>query len=318
MKTSKTNPGVYADPKIDFVFKRIFGSERFKAATIGLLNSLLDNVHVVDVTFLNTELSPETLEQKKCLIDVLCQDKSGNQFIVEMQQAKQVNFMQRMVFYASKLISNQTGLVGNNEYDLHPTYVIAFLNFDLEDIAPGLEKDRCSYHFKNTEVRSGLHLPASPEFHFYCLKNFNKSESEIANEEAYWLYLLTRSCTLEDAPKWAGSKNAFKAYFEASWLPGFSQKEVQLYNEQMINEIDRIGALEYARQKGRAEGHAEGLVEGRAEGLVEGRAEGHAEGLAYGHAEKSIEIAANLKKEGLSVEVIAKCTGLTPEQIVQL
>ena len=47
---------IYADPTIDFAFKRIFGTERFKAATIGLLNSIIKDVNIVDVSFLNTEI----------------------------------------------------------------------------------------------------------------------------------------------------------------------------------------------------------------------------------------------------------------------
>ena len=39
---------IYADPTIDFAFKRIFGTERFKAATIGPLNSIIKDVNIVD------------------------------------------------------------------------------------------------------------------------------------------------------------------------------------------------------------------------------------------------------------------------------
>ena len=46
----------FADPTVDFVFKRIFGSERYKAATIGLLNSIISDYDIVDVEFPNVEL----------------------------------------------------------------------------------------------------------------------------------------------------------------------------------------------------------------------------------------------------------------------
>ncbi len=80
---------IYADPTVDFAFKRIFGTERFKAATVGLLNSVIKDVNIVDVTFLNTEVAPENKDDKKCVIDVLAADDQGNNFIVEMQNAKQ-------------------------------------------------------------------------------------------------------------------------------------------------------------------------------------------------------------------------------------
>ena len=52
---------------------------------------------------------------------------------------------------------------------------------------------------------------------------------------------------------------------------------------------------------------AEGRNEGRAEGLAEGRNEGRAEGRAEG--------ALNLIQLGLSVEQIARATGIPVEQI---
>ncbi|MDJ0773177.1 MAG: Rpn family recombination-promoting nuclease/putative transposase [Mastigocoleus sp. MO_167.B18] len=50
----------------------------------------------------------------------------------------------------------------------------------------------------------------------------------------------------------------------------------------------------------------------------EGRAEGRAEGLAEGSQEATQKIAVNLLKEGLSIELIAKTTGLTVEEVQQL
>ena len=57
-----------------------------------------------------------------------------------------------------------------------------------------------------------------------------------------------------------------------------------------------------------------GLVEGKAEGLAEGKAEG----LAEGKAKEQRLIAANLKKQGIDIETIAQCTGLSVEEIDKL
>ena len=66
----------------------------------------------------------------------------------------------------------------------------------------------------------------------------------------------------------------------------------------------------------------EGLMEGRMEGRVEGRVEGRMEGLAEGRVEGEIrkqnEIAANMKKLGLDIQLILEATGLTLEEIEKL
>jgi predicted transposase/invertase (TIGR01784 family) len=57
-----------------------------------------------------------------------------------------------------------------------------------------------------------------------------------------------------------------------------------------------------------------GIDIGRAEGMAEGRAEGRAEG----ETQKAIDIALNLKNEGLDPAVIARTTGLSQEEIERL
>jgi predicted transposase/invertase (TIGR01784 family) len=61
-------------------------------------------------------------------------------------------------------------------------------------------------------------------------------------------------------------------------------------------------------------GEARGLIEGELKGKVEGKAEGKAEGLIDGKRETAI----NLLSMGLSVEQIAKATGLSIEEIESL
>ena len=49
-----------------------------------------------------------------------------------------------------------------------------------------------------------------------------------------------------------------------------------------------------------------------------GRAEGRAEGHAEGRAEEKLEIAKNMKADGQPLDLIAKFTGLTIEEIEKL
>ena len=62
----------------------------------------------------------------------------------------------------------------------------------------------------------------------------------------------------------------------------------------------------------------EGMEEGRVEGRVEGRAEGRAEGKAEGRAEGKAEVVLGMLENKLSLEMIAKYTKLTIEQIKEI
>ncbi len=74
--------------------------------------------------------------------------------------------------------------------------------------------------------------------------------------------------------------------------------------------------------EGLAEGKARGLAEGKAKGLTEGLAEGKARGLAEGKAkgltEATNQIAINMLRSNIAVDVVAQVTGLTVKQVQKL
>ena len=60
------------------------------------------------------------------------------------------------------------------------------------------------------------------------------------------------------------------------------------------------------------------LLEGKAEGKAEGIAEGEAKGLAKGKSETANQIALNMMRSNVSVELIAQFTGLTIKEVQKL
>src|SRR3954453_14061681 len=82
---------VFADPKTDFVFKRIFGSEVHKPLLIELLNALLElegDHRIADLEYLSPEQHVPVEELKLSLVDVKCLDQRGRHYVVEMQVLK--------------------------------------------------------------------------------------------------------------------------------------------------------------------------------------------------------------------------------------
>ena len=61
-----------------------------------------------------------------------------------------------------------------------------------------------------------------------------------------------------------------------------------------------------------------GLAEGKSLGLAEGEARGKSLGLAEGSRQKALETARNLLVIGLSIDNIAKATGLTAQEVETL
>lgn len=89
-----------------------------------------------------------------------------------------------------------------------------------------------------------------------------------------------------------------------------TDEEIDLYEACMKKLEDEIDMKEYGFEIGMAKGHEEGLAKGLAEGL--------AEGLAMGKTEAIQQTAREMKKNDIDAELIAKITGLTPEEIESL
>src|SRR5258706_10134862 len=124
---------VFADPKTDFVFQRIFGSEAHKPALLGFLNDVLalDGSHrIASVTFLPPEQRPKVSELKYSIVDVKCVDERGTTYVVEMQVLNVEAFEKRVVYNVAKAYTSQLD-VGQGYPELDDVIGISICDFQL-------------------------------------------------------------------------------------------------------------------------------------------------------------------------------------------
>ena len=105
---------------------------------------------------------------------------------------------------------------------------------------------------------------------------------------------------------WAAQNSVFQKLAEIADVSSLTKEERLHYDEALRKYRDTLCVLEGAEQRGLKRGREEGLAKGLAKGRAEGR------------AEERIEIARNMKANGLSVDLIAACCGLSPEEIAKL
>ena len=82
----------FLSPTNDIAFKKIFGEIKNKDILIHFLNDVLykqDENAISDLTIINPTQLPEIAGSKESILDVLCTDNNGSQYIVEMQVAGQ-------------------------------------------------------------------------------------------------------------------------------------------------------------------------------------------------------------------------------------
>lgn len=94
----------FINPFTDYGFKRIFGTELSKDILIAFLNSLIPEADIENLTYLNVEDLPVNRYRSRYVFDLLCQNSKQEYFLVEMQQARQMHFTNRILAYLSSLV----------------------------------------------------------------------------------------------------------------------------------------------------------------------------------------------------------------------
>ena len=281
-------------PLLDWSFKYLFGTEESKPNLIGFLNLMLNpKALIVDVQFMNNESLPVSAEHKGCVFDILCKDTNEDRFLIEIQTAQAVNIVDRIIYYTCRLIDRMGKKGSEWDYkDIKKVYSICLMNFTFEQ-NPKLRRDIQLYDIEELSVFSDklniilLQLP--------CLKAESILECD-ANYE-FLLYLLKQmQCnmkTVEQLKKEVadtrlpqGTKDLFYKVLDTADLASLTDKERMRYESDLKNYMDTMSCIEFAEYKGKKEG--------------------------------KIETAAKMKANGISLDVIAECTGLSEEEIQKL
>ena len=311
----------YLDPRAALTFKRIFGEH--KDLVISLLNALLplDDDHLVkSVEYIPVEMVPDNPLKKNSIVDVRCHDQDGRQFLVEMQMIWSKEFMQRVLFNASKAYVRQ--LDKKEDYNLlQPVYSLNLVNDVFMDDIPEYYHHYDIVNVEHTDKRiEGLHLI------FVELPKFKPHTFSERKMQILWLRFLTEMGDVRIVPQEFLANPEVKKAVDI--LEESSYTDAQLNGYDKFWDIVRTertyinAAIRKGMSEGRAEGRAEGFEQGRAKGRAEGRAEGMAQGMAQGRAEgeKSAlyKVVERMRAMGLNDSQIAEATGMDLRQIEEL
>ncbi|MGL9717405.1 MAG: Rpn family recombination-promoting nuclease/putative transposase [Wolbachia sp.] len=292
----------FLDPKNNYAFRRIFGNKDNKDILIHFLNDILSRTgenKIEEVTFLSTILDPDIASKKESIVDVLCEDSTGVKFICEMQVARVSGFEKRAQFYASKAYSSQAS-VGSKYQDLKEVIFIAITDFVLFPKKTAYKSDHVVLDKKTYE-----HDLKDFSFTFIELPKFPKTkEDQLENIVEKWCYFFkyASETSEKDLKKIVGDDVIIGQAYDQLVKYNWTDDERDLYEWNKKNDDDNVSCLEQSR--------AEGKIEGRKEGIQIGEERGR-------EAEK-IEVAKNLLKAGISIDVISQTTGLSKAEIEQL
>ena len=294
--------------RFDWAMKRLLRNKANYAVLEGLLTTLLED-KVKICKLLESESNQEDEFDKYNRVDMLAEDSRGELILIEVQNNNEYAYFQRMLFGASKLVTEYINR-GEGYEKVRKVYSVNIVYFSL-----GHGKDFV-YHGK-TEFR-GIHegdlLELSPfqrqtfkvdyvsqlypEYYILKVNDFNRVAQTPLEE---WIYYLNTGEVPEGA-----TAPGLETVKEQLQLDRMNQDELKAY----YRHLDNIVILRDNIQTERAEGRAEGREEGREEGRAEGREEGA--------REERLKNATAMKAAGIPIETIAQITGLAVEEIKTL
>ena len=116
------------NPKLDYVFKRIFGHVGNESITANLISSVI-NKEVTSIELdKNTILEKDLLNDKIGILDIRAIINSNIECDIEMQVVNKSNIEKRLLYYWSKLFSKNI-VQGENYKILKKTIIILFANY---------------------------------------------------------------------------------------------------------------------------------------------------------------------------------------------
>ncbi|QRN95243.1 Rpn family recombination-promoting nuclease/putative transposase [Archangium violaceum] len=276
---------LFADPKTDFVFKRIFGIEEHKPLLIALLNGLLelDEAHrVVEVELLSPEQRPPVQELKFSIVDVKCVDARGTRYVVEMQVLNVEGFEKRVVYNVAKAYTGQ--LQGGQVYpDLDDVIGVTVCDFELWPRREAPQVPMLS-RWRMQEQHGGARGLGQLQFVFLELPKYDASRPPRTAVEK-WAYFFREASNLQVVPE-VLAEQPYTGALEAARAAGFTEEEWDAYIRAGMAIQDERGALSLARKEGRAEGLQAGLrasirkVLGKRGLALSAQQEAHLEGCA--------------------------------------
>ena len=282
------------DPKMDFVFKNIFGSEKNPNILISFLNATLKPKDLItSVAIKNADLNKGYIEDKFSRLDVKATTSNEEIINIEIQLKNEYNRIKRSLYYWSKLYSEQLN-EGEDYSILKRTICINILNFKY------LKTRKFHSGYRLKEIYSNEELSDVAEIHFIEIPKLEEGSDE-KDMLVAWIEFL-KDPESEKVRSLEMSIDEIRQAKDELIRMSNDDTQRELYEMRAKTLKDKISALNEAERKGMQKGMQKGIKEG----------------MQKGEKKKALEIAKSMIDMGLDKKTISKTTGLDLSEIEKL
>ena len=166
------------NPRVDFAFKKLFGSEENKDLLISLLNAIISKTdQIIEVELKNPYNLTDYKERQMSILDIKACDEKGKWFNIEMQIGQDLYFDKRSLYDWAKLVTEQL-TEGMMFKKLKKTISINILDFDF---IPDVKEFHNLYKIINVNTGKDDKLHDVFELHYIELRKFKKDYHQLVN-----------------------------------------------------------------------------------------------------------------------------------------
>ena len=280
--------------RFDWALKHLLRDKSNFDILEGFLSALLEDDEIKVLQILESEANQEDENDKFNRVDILIEDGNKRKIIIEIQNTRESHYLERLLFGTSKVIVDNIGL-GQTFNEITKVISVSILYFNLGSGDDYLYYGTTEFRGLNTgnplivkekiektnEFEIKYKFTEKKFFPEYYLIKVDKYPNVVKKKIDEWIYWFKNNQVLEGST----SKNIDKVKEKLARM-NMTEEQRKAHERYVTNTVIETDMIDTAKEEGRDEA--------------------------------KLEMAENLKKLGVAMEIIMKTTDLTQEEIENL
>jgi predicted transposase/invertase (TIGR01784 family) len=194
----RSDTPVGIDPRVDVVFKKLFGDPEHERVRLRFLNDVLaPAVPITRAEVRNPFNLAEFEGDRSIVLDIEATDETGRVFQVEMQRRVDRNLSRRMLYDWSRVYSSQLR-EGDSFAQLRPVVSVWLCD---EDAFPSAQGGHL--RFQLLERREGIPLVGDLQIEVLQLRRWIRDRASLTNDPAWtWFCFMNEASGWREVPPW--------------------------------------------------------------------------------------------------------------------
>ncbi|GAB6099398.1 Rpn family recombination-promoting nuclease/putative transposase [Halanaerocella petrolearia] len=246
------------NPKIDLVFRKLFGSQENKDILLSFINAVLNREpKIKDLEIKNPYNLADYLQGKMSILDIKAVDEAGKWYDIEMQLAEQGAYGKRSLYYWGKVYTDQIKKAEDYR-ELRKTIGIHLLDFDY------FTDDR--YH-RQVVLKDAVTNQSYPELdyqelHFIEMSKFKKDVADLKTVLDRWINFLNKAYEYDkgNLPEELRQEEGIQKAIERLEKMYFDEQEQEIYQAERKRIMDKKEEIRTAEERGLEKGREQEQV----------------------------------------------------------